>query len=163
VETDISPETILTTRQKRARLTILHVEKSMSVSRNSEKSNTFEISNKTKVTLPGVPFRLIKEAVLGKKYNLSLVFIGEKRSQKLNATYRNKNKPTNILSFPLSETEGEIFIDLARSRKEAPLFDRSFDNFIAFLFIHGLFHLKGYNHGSTMESKEERIRKKFNI
>mgnify|MGYP001088332087 CR=1 FL=1 len=135
----------------------------MNDSKNSEKSNTFHITNKTKRKLPGLPFCHMKETVLGKSYNLSLVFIGETRSRKLNVEYRKKDKSTNILSFPLSDTEGEIFIDLTKSTKEAPLFDRSFDNFIGFLFIHGLFHLKGYDHGSTMERNEEKIRKKFNI
>jgi probable rRNA maturation factor len=135
----------------------------MSDSKNLEKFNTCDIANKTKRPLPRVPFSRIKDAVLGPNYELSLVFIGSTRSRALNREYRGKDYATDILSFPLSETEGEIFIDLAKSRKEAPLFDRSFDNFIAFLFIHGLFHLKGYDHGSTMESKEERIRKKFNI
>lgn len=117
----------------------------------------------TRKALPNVPFCSIKNTVLGKDYELSLVFVGHTRSRHLNREYRNKNKPTNILSFPLSNTEGEIFIDLAKAQEEAPLFDRSHTNFVAFLFIHGLFHLKGYDHGSTMENKEKAIRKQFNI
>ncbi|KND48833.1 MAG: putative rRNA maturation factor YbeY [Parcubacteria bacterium C7867-005] len=105
----------------------------------------------------------MKDAVLGKKYELSLVFIGDKKSQNLNRTYRDKNKPTNILSFSLSKSSGEIFINLRLSKKQAKNFDRKFDNFIGFLFIHGLFHLKGFDHGDTMEKRESFLRKKFGI
>ena len=123
----------------------------------------FTISSTVKETAPSKRFLAIKDEVLGKKYDLSVVFVGSKRSQTLNKKYRGKDNPANILSFPLSDTEGEIIIDLHQARKEAPRFERDFDNFIAFLFIHGLFHLKGYEHGSTMESKEKAIRKQFRI
>lgn len=126
-------------------------------------NETFTITNTTKSTLPRVPFALIKEKVLGKKYNLSLVFIGEKKSQQLNNSYRGKNKPTNCLSFTIDKNEGEIFVTLQKAKKEAKLFERKFDNFVAFLFIHSLVHLKGMEHGSTMEKKEENIRKYFGV
>lgn len=123
----------------------------------------FEVTNKTRSKLPGLLFCKMKEAVLGKNYDLSLVFIGNKRSQELNKKYRNKDKPTSILSFPLDNTQGEIFINLAFSKKQAEDFERTEKNFIAFLFIHGLFHLKGYDHGSTMEAEEKKIRNKFSV
>ena len=125
--------------------------------------DTFSITNTTKSTLPGVPFAKIKEAVVGKKYSLSLVFIGQKKSQTLNNTYRGKNKPTNCLSFTLDKNSGEIFLNLTKAKLEAKLFDRQFDNFVAFLFIHSLMHLKGMEHGDKMERAEEKIRKVFKI
>lgn len=123
----------------------------------------FAITNKTKSTLPRVPFANIKKEAVGEKYSLSLVFIGKRKSATLNYSYRNKNKPTNILSFPLDKKNGEIFITLDVTKKEAKKFDRTHDNFIAFLFIHGLMHLKGMEHGSRMEEAEKKLRKKFNI
>jgi probable rRNA maturation factor len=125
--------------------------------------NSIDILNKTKGKLPNLPFGDIKEAVLGKKYELSLVFIGSKRSRKLNFELREKDKPANILSFPFDEKSGEIFIDLNHAYKQAPQFEREKTNFIGFLFIHGLLHLKGFDHGDTMESKEEKIRNTFHI
>ena len=125
--------------------------------------NNFTITNKTKNTLPSVSFALMKDVVLGKKYSLSLVFVGNKKSQELNNSYRGKNKPTNILSFPLDKTTGEIFINLSLAKKESPRFDRKPTNFVAFLFIHGLMHLKGMTHSSTMEKAEAKLRKKFKI
>ncbi|MHB8651535.1 MAG: rRNA maturation RNase YbeY [Minisyncoccota bacterium] len=111
----------------------------------------------------GVPFLALKDAVLGKTYELSLVFTTPRHSRLLNRTYRGNDKPANILSFPLSKTSGEIFIDLATARREAPAFDRMYTNFIAFLFIHGLFHLKGFKHSAIMERNERAIRKQFEI
>jgi len=108
-------------------------------------------------------FDQIKEAVLGSKYELSLVFTTPAKIKKLNLIYRNINKPTDILSFPLSKTTGEIFICKSEAKKEMKKFDRSYENFLSFLFIHGLVHLKGYDHGVKMEKMEERFRKMFNI
>ena len=108
-------------------------------------------------------FEIIKKAVLGSKYELSLVFITSEKIKKLNKKYRNINKPTDILSFPLSKTSGEIFICKSEAKKEMVKFDRAYDNFITFLFIHGLVHLKGYDHGPIMEKMEAKFHKKFKI
>lgn len=126
-------------------------------------SESLTITNFTKGKLPSLPFAQMKDAALGKDYELSLVFIGERRSKNLNITYRNKHKSGNVLSFPLDKKTGEIFICPARARREAKSFDRSYTNFIAFLFIHGLLHLKGMDHGSTMEKAEEKIRAQFDV
>lgn len=122
-----------------------------------------DIVNKTKSTLPRVPFAKIKDIALGKSYSLSLVFIGERKSKNLNYKYRGKNKSTNILSFPLDKNNGEIFITTALVKRQTKHFERKFDNLMTFLFIHGLMHLKGYDHGDTMERAEKKLREKFNI
>jgi probable rRNA maturation factor len=106
---------------------------------------------------------LIKEAVLGKNFELSLVFCSAKKIQSLNKIYRNINKPTDILSFPLSKNSGEIFICKSEARKMMAEFDRPYENFLAFLFIHGLVHLKGYDHGAKMEKIEQKFRQKFGV
>lgn len=108
-------------------------------------------------------FRNALETVLGDKYELSLVFIGNRLSRKLNKKHRGIDKPTDILSFPLEKNLGEVFINVPYSDKKRREFDRNLDNFIRFIFIHGLFHLKGYEHGSRMEREEEKIRKKLNV
>jgi probable rRNA maturation factor len=111
----------------------------------------------------GLPFLDIKNAVLGKKYDLSLVFIGNTLSRRLNKEHRGKDKPANILSFPLSKESGEIFIDIKESTKQAPSFEVPAPQFIGQLLIHGLFHLKGHEHGSRMEKEEEKVRRKFGL
>ncbi|MDB5204611.1 MAG: hypothetical protein JWP09_639 [Candidatus Taylorbacteria bacterium] len=119
------------------------------------KSNSFKIDE--------LLFGNIKSAALGKKYELSVVFIGPKEMQKINLTYRNKDYATDILSFPLSETSGEIFICRQKADQKSKEYDREKLNFLYFLFIHGLVHLKGFEHGSRMDKEEEKFRKKFKI
>ncbi len=121
------------------------------------------ISNTTKAKLPRLAFSNIKNSVLGKKYELSLAIVSAAHMKKLNRMYRNINKPTDILSFPLSKNEGEMYICLTETKKEAKKFDRTYENFLAFLFIHGCVHLKGFDHSSTMERIERRFRKKFGV
>jgi probable rRNA maturation factor len=127
---------------------------------------SFDFFNETKAKIP-LRFRRIflrmKNTILGKKYELSVAIVGTSKICQLNRRWRDKDKPTDILSFPLSETEGEIYINPAEAKKEAKKFDRTYDNFILFLFIHGLVHLKGYEHGVIMESIEKKFRKKFGV
>jgi len=122
-----------------------------------DKDLSLSIQNKTKRSLPKIRFDKILEEVLGKEYELSLVFTSTALSKKLNSTYRGKNNPTNILSFPLSKKSGEIFIDLTTASKEVKKFEMSFPKFITYLFIHGLLHLKGMEHGYTMERREKKL------
>ena len=121
------------------------------------------IVNESKSKPPRLPFLAMKEKVLGKKYELDLVFVSPKESKRLNKIYRKKNNPTDILSFPLSKNEGEIIIDIKTSNTVASDFNRTPSNFIAFLFIHGLFHLKGMSHGSRMEAAERLVRTYFKV
>lgn len=111
--------------------------------------------------LPRLPFLDIKNSVLGENYTLSLVVVSPSTSKKLNNAYRGKNTPTNILSFPLTKSSGEIFLELKTIKKEAPKFGLSYARFIQYLFIHGLLHLDGYAHGSKMETQEARWMKKY--
>lgn len=125
--------------------------------------NSVDIMTTTKGKLPNLPFELIKNKVLGKDYMLSLAFIGDKRSHRLNKTYRKKDKPTDVLSFPLDEKSGEIFINTKAIERELKLFGLNKKELTAFLFIHGLLHLKGLDHGSTMGKEEKRLCKLFNL
>lgn len=125
--------------------------------------DTLSIKMTAKGKPPRLPFLDMKNAVLGKGYNLSLVFVGDVISRRLNKERRNKDKSTNVLSFPLTSSEGEIFINLRKARVEAPDFDMPYVQFVGFLFIHGLLHLKGMDHGSRMESEERKFRRKFKI
>lgn len=119
--------------------------------------------NSTIKSYPPFPYQEIKESILGKKYELSVNFIGTARAQKLNIKYRQKDYVPNVLSFPLDETCGEIFICPEISYKEAWEFNLTKEGYIAFLFIHGLLHLKGYDHSVKMEELERRYMKRFSI
>ncbi len=126
-------------------------------------SKYFSIENETRGILPRVSFNEIKNEILGCDYDLSLVFSTPAQLKKLNTIYRDKEITTDILSFPLSKKSGEIYICLSEAKKEAKKFNRIYDNFVSFLFIHGCVHLKGFDHSSRMESIEIKFRKKFGI
>lgn len=130
------------------------------MNKNSEK---FTIINKTKGRLPSLPFLLYKNKILGKTYELDLVFIGEKKIKILNKKYRNIDKPTDILAFPISKGAGEMFICQKWALKKSKEFERNYKNFLAFLFIHGAVHLLGFDHGNKMETEEKKYRAYFKI
>ena len=127
--------------------------------------NSISTINTTKGRVPTLPILLLKNDILGKNYSLSLAFVGKKKMQEINNTYRKKNKPTNILSFPLSKNEGEILICLEIVKKEATNkdknFGKNFKELLGFLVIHGMLHLKGYEHSSRMEEAEQKYDKKY--
>jgi probable rRNA maturation factor len=126
-----------------------------------EQSDFCTIKNETKGRPPRLPFVSIKNKILGKKYDLGISFISTKKQKDINFKYRGINKSTNILSFPLSGTSGEILIDLVKAKKEAPLFSMSYTKFIKYLVIHGMLHLKGFEHSSKMKEQEEKYLKLF--
>lgn len=103
----------------------------------------------------------IKKEILGETYNLSINFVSPTVAQNLNIEYRKKDYIPNILSFPLSKKEGEIFICLSVARKEAKNFSLSYENFLTLLIIHGCLHLKGIDHGEKMEQEESKYLKKY--
>lgn len=123
--------------------------------------SNLDISNTTRLH-PRVPFEKIKNTILGRSYELSLVLMGDTMATRLNAEHKNKKGPTNVLSFPLTKNEGEIFINVRRAQRDAKKFDHSPLQHLAFLFIHGCLHLKGYTtHSNKMEQEEERLLRKL--
>ena len=65
----------------------------------------------------------IKSEILGETYELSFAFIETPEMQKLNKEYRGKDYPTDILSFPLSDTAGEILICKEVAKEKSKDFD----------------------------------------
>ncbi len=126
-------------------------------------SFTFSILSKHRPRVARAVFVRMKDAVLGKRYELNVACVERSTMRKLNKKYRDKSSSTDILSFPLSNRSGEIVFSMKDVEKQAPLFKRGTSNFLAFLFIHGLLHLKGYAHGSRMERQEKKFRRKFKI
>jgi len=122
-----------------------------------------DITSTIRPPAPHIPFSSIKKRVLGKKYELSIVLIGDTLARRLNREHRGKDYPANVLSFPLSPSEGEIFINVRKAEREAFAFGMSKKARVALLFIHGMYHLAGYQHGSTMEKKETAVLRAFGM
>ncbi len=124
-------------------------------------TKNFSLTNKTRGAVPRVPFLALKNAVLGEEYELSLALLTAAEATRVTQEVKHKDKASNVLSFPLSETSGEILLCPATARRECKEFSMTPRIFIAYLFIHGLLHLRGLDHGDTMEREERRILKQF--
>ncbi len=107
------------------------------------------------------------EKLTDAKYQVSLVFCNDEFIKGLNKNYRGKNKPTDVLSFPVPESFpqygdvkllGEIYISLETilNRNENDLSKAKSE--VKLLFCHGILHLLGYSH-DTPEEREEMTRK----
>ncbi len=105
----------------------------------------------------------IAQHILGKEYQLSIVITGDMRARRINRTYRHKDYAPNVLSFPLDERSGEIYLNIARITRECHSFKLSPKGHLRYLLIHGCLHLKGYRHGSTMDHTEQELIERFNI
>ncbi|MSU44877.1 rRNA maturation RNase YbeY [Candidatus Nomurabacteria bacterium] len=110
-------------------------------------------------------FEKLKNDILGKQYSLSIAYVSEKKSREINKKYRNKDKATNVLSFALREDEGELVLCKSIIKKEIKnqpkKFNQTFEELLGFLVIHGMLHLKGMRHSSTMERLEKKYDKKY--
>ncbi|MFN4008813.1 MAG: rRNA maturation RNase YbeY [Pannonibacter sp.] len=92
---------------------------------------------------------------------LSLVFVDDARIQALNAEWRGKDKPTNVLSFPGGEATNGVFgpllgdVIFAQETVTREAVDQgvSFEHHFSHLVVHGLLHLFGYDH--QMEAEAE--------
>lgn len=121
---------------------------------------SLHLTNTTK-SRPSIPFALIKDDILGPGYNLSLNLVGEKRAREVNRVSRQKTYAPNVLSFPLDRKTGEIYLTPQVAKKEASRFGHGFKRHLTFLYIHGLLHLKGFDHGRKMEELEARYLAKY--
>ena len=97
----------------------------------------------------------------------SVVFVTPQTIQEMNRTYRSIDRPTDVISFALKDSEedymineeideelGDIFINIEAVRNQAQEYGHSMRREVCFLFTHGLLHLLGYDH---MEPEDEKI------
>ena len=104
----------------------------------------------------------IKNDILGIEYSLSVAYVVESKSREINKKYRNIDKATNVLSFALRKNEGELVLCPGVIKREAKNFGKTLEEFTVFLVIHGMLHLKGLEHSSTMEASEKKYDTKYN-
>ncbi len=107
---------------------------------------------------------------------VSVLFVDNERIHQLNKLYRNKDKSTDVLSFPLGENGvydinnetgayllGDVVISIETALKQAKIYDHSLEREVGFLTVHSMLHLLGYDHETTpleaarMHEKEEMI------
>jgi rRNA maturation RNase YbeY len=95
----------------------------------------------------------ILQLVQEEEAELSIALVGDAEMQQLNADYRQKDYPTDVLSFPADENLpikprllGDVIISVDRARQQAKERGRTLDQEMTILLIHGVLHLLGYDH-----------------
>ena len=106
---------------------------------------------------------------------INLRLMNDKEMRKLNMQFRQKDKTTNVLSFPnddisVKQTKniGDIAISVEYVKAEAKKEGKTFDDHIIHMLAHGVYHILGYDHENNenaviMENKEIQTLKKINI
>ncbi|MBT2754687.1 rRNA maturation RNase YbeY [Mesobacillus foraminis] len=113
-------------------------------------------------------FAAIKEQVEPGS-EVSVTFVSNARIHEINREYREKDRPTDVISFALEELGegeikvvgagiprilGDIIISTQKAREQAEEYSHSFMRELGFLAVHGFLHLLGYDHMSEEEEKE---------
>lgn len=107
---------------------------------------------------------------------VSVSFVNNEQIQQLNYEFRNKDMPTDVLSFPLGENGsydrnpetgalqlGDIVISIERAMEQARMYGHTLQREIGFLTVHSMLHLMGYDHEAggleqmRMREKEEAV------
>jgi probable rRNA maturation factor len=95
--------------------------------------------------------------------SVAVALIDDRAIRKLNRTYRGKDKPTNVLSFPAggvpdgkSKTRplGDVAIALGTVKREAKAQGKTVDDHVAHLMVHAVLHLLGYDHEADPDAEE---------
>lgn len=133
--------------------------------------------------------RVIGQAFIEEKIDdinlyIDIILTNPENIRKINNQYRNIDKETDVLSFPMFEKEeieglrnngndieevlGDIIISIKKVQEQAEEYGHSFERELAYMLIHGFYHLMGYDHMNEeekkqMREKEEGVLSKLNI
>ncbi|AIF43395.1 rRNA maturation RNase YbeY [Virgibacillus sp. SK37] len=109
-----------------------------------------------------------KQEGISREAEVSINFVDNKEIQELNRNYRQKDTPTDVISFAMQEkVEGEIdivgediplvlgdiVISIDKAKEQAADYDHSLERELGFLAVHGFLHLLGYDHMTQEEEK----------
>lgn len=123
------------------------------------------------------------ENLLNSNLYVSITLTDSKHIKEINQKYRNIDKETDVLSFPMFESEellektkknenidilGDMVISVEKIKIQSQEYGHSFEREFAYIIVHSFYHLMGYDHikesdKKIMREKEENILKKLNI
>ncbi len=105
-----------------------------------------------------------KENLEDTELEFSVIIVDNKRIHEINKEYRGIDRPTDVISFALEDSEdvnienyrilGDIYISIDKVKEQASEYGHSEKRELAFLTVHGFLHLLGYDH---MKPEEEKI------
>ena len=97
-----------------------------------------------------------------------MIFVGTEAIRTLNRKFRRKDRPTDVLSFPIGKTGadgkfylGDIVISVPVAAKQARRLGHGLERELEVLVLHGFLHLAGYDHGADLGPEEKAARKLF--
>lgn len=133
------------------------------------------ISNEQKMPVDEDRLRKVAEVALASEgvvdeAELSIALVGEEEMRQLNAQYRGKDYPTDVLSFQSEAVEGmvgdtphllgDVVIAPSVAARQADEYGQSFVRELGLLLVHGILHLLGYDHQSDAEAEEMEARER---
>lgn len=110
-----------------------------------------------------------KELQLPENIECAVTFVDNQRIQEINRDYRQKDQPTDVISFALDDNAedelfldedafphhlGDIIISIDKAKEQAQEYGHSFERELGFLALHGFLHLNGYDHMEENDEKE---------
>ena len=116
-----------------------------------------------------------EEKITNSKLNITITLTTPKNIQKINKEYRNVDRATDVLSFPMFEKEelkikieneeyehedilGDIIISIEKVKEQAEEYEHSFERELSYMVVHGFYHLMGYDHIEEKDKKDMRIK-----
>ena len=140
----------------------------------SNEQQKIKISFKMRRLITKAVKEALKQEGFDHRTEISVSFIDNEAIHQLNLEYREKDKPTDVLSFPIWEKEeledgsafdghavtlGDIIISAEQAKAQAEEYDHSLEREICFLSVHSVLHLLGYDH-ETSEEDERYMKQK---
>ena len=126
-----------------------------------------------------------EEKIIDSKLMITITLTNAENIKKINKEYRNIDKSTDVLSFPMFEKDeiknkiknrlfehedvlGDIIISIPKVEEQAKEYGHSFERELSYMLVHGFYHLMGYDHikeedKKEMRPKEEKILNQLNI
>ncbi len=121
-----------------------------------------------------------KENIQPEKLWIEIILTNNETIRKINKTYRNIDQETDVLSFPMFERNdfplkiqekdilGNLVISIPKVEEQAKEYGHSFERELAYMIVHGFYHLMGYDHIKeedklVMRPKEEKVLERLGI
>lgn len=144
------------------------------------KTRIYLTNRQKKVKLVPAQVRLIKSSIretlryeqYERDCEVSVTLVDNKEIQKLNLAHRGIDKPTDVLSFPVFDDDfddgefavlGDVVLSAERTAAQADEYGHSFEREIAFLTVHSILHLLGYDHETGKAQESEMFAKQEEI
>lgn len=137
----------------------------------------YKITHKLKMLVRAAVLATLSYEGYGQKCEVSVTFTDNEGIRAVNKEYRGIDAPTDVLSFPLTDFEGgdepptdepeislgDIIVSLERAEEQAGEFGHSFEREVAFLCVHSMLHLLGYDHERGVDEEMDMRRRQREI